>query len=285
MLSEIISIYTQLTKYCKINNLGPPFTYFEADVIKSNIHTTDLVELDITAAFPTICKFYFGKDHPFVKNIFKIIEKKKRNIYIATTLTEQTKIDNKNYLQELNLWCKILILGYVYSWYDEIAIIEYKKDGLLFKGNQKIKTLSVGEVFNNFIERQNVVFHKTLVSDYMRINKTSFFNISGNLKIKGLYKTLPTYIIEYVLPLLFINGKIYDHESLYEIKEKYSYIYSQILIRSGLVELIEKYYKFSNGMFLNYNGKMTSDINQLHCQSYLTYIIYPILSLLRLKIK
>ena len=285
MLSEIILIYTQLTKYCNINNLGPPFTYFESDEIKSNVHTTDLIELDITAAFPTICKFYFGADHPFVKNIFNIKEKIKRNIYISTTLTEQSKIDKKNYLQELNLWCKILILGYVYSWYGDIAIIEYKKDGLLFKGNQKTKISSLGEVFNNFIERQSVVFHKTLVSSYMRINKTSFFNIGGNLEIKGLYKTAPKYILNHILPLLFINGKIYDYKTLYEIKEKYSYIYSQILIKSGLVELIDDYYRFSNKMFLTYNGKLTADINQLHCQSYLTYIIYPILSLLRLKIK
>jgi len=285
MLSEIISIYSQLTKYCKINNLGPPFTYYEADEIKSNIYTTDLMELDITSAFPTICKFYFGEDHPFVKNIFNITEKIKRNIYISTTLTEQSKRDNKNHLQELNLWCKILILGYIYSWYDDIAIIEYKKDGLLFKGNQKTKISSISEVFNSFIERQDVVFHKTLVSGYMRINKTSFFNIGGNLKIKGLYKTAPEYIIDHVLPLLFINGKIYDHKALYEIKEKYSYAYSQILIKSGLVELVNKYYKFSNGMFLTHNDKLTNNINQLHCQAYLTYIIYPILSLLRLKIK
>lgn len=285
MLSKIISIYTQLTKYCNIGSLGPPFTYFESDEIKSNIYINDLIELDIKAAFPTICKFYFGEDHPFVKNIFNITEKKKRNIYIATTLTEQTKIDKKNYLQELNLWCKILIIGYIYVWYDNIAIVEYKKDGLLFKGNQKTKISSLGKIFDDFIERQHVVFHKTLISQYMRINKTSFFNIGGNLKIKGLYKTLPKYIIDYILPLLFINGKIYDYKTLYKIKEKYSYNYSQILIKSGLIELVNDYYKFSNNMFLTYNGKMVTNINQLHCQSYLTYLIYPILSLLRLKIK
>jgi hypothetical protein len=285
MLSNVMSMYSQLTKSCKINNLGPPFTYFEADEIKSNIYVTDLIELDITAAFPTICKFYFGEQHQLVKNIFQITEKKQRNIYIATTLTEQSKIDGKNYLQELNLWCKILILGYIYSQYENIDIIEYKKDGVLFKGDHINTLSSIAVKFNEFIKEQNVIFHKTVINQYMRINKTSIFDIAGSIDIKGGYKSMPDYLALEVLPLLLINSKIYDHKTLNEIKQKYTYKYSQIVIKSGIKEYIDKYYRFKNNTFLDCNGKLTKNIQEIYIQSYLSYIIYPALSLLRIKIK
>ena len=287
MQNKIIPLYSKITKYCKINNLGPPFAYFEADSINSHVYTTNLIELDVSAAFPNICRFYFGKDHPFVKKIFSIENKRKRNIFISITLTEQSKIDKKNYLQELNLWCKILILGYTYALYDDVNILEYKKDGLLFKGNQKINLTDEGSEFLSFLENGKIQFHNTLILQYARFHQTSLYDINKKLTVKGYYKDFPKYFKQQVIKL-FINGRIYDNELLYNIKEKYSYVYSQILIKSNLNELFNDTYAFiknSEPRYITISGKLVKNKSILNAKTYLTYIIYPLLSLLKLKVK
>lgn len=287
MQNNIIPLYSKITKHCKINNLGPPFAYFEADNVNSHVYTTNLIDLDISAAFPNICRLYFGSDHPFVKKIFSIKEKRKRNIFISITLTEQSKIDKKNYLQELNFWCKILILGYTYALYKDVNILEYKKDGLLFKGNQKTKLTDDEHEFLLFLENGKIQFHNTLVLQYARFHRTSLYDINKELIVKGYYKNLPKYLKQQIIEL-FINGKIYNNELLYNIKERYSHVYSQILIKSNLNNLFHETYAFiknSESSYLASDGKLTKNKSMLNIKTYLIYIVYPILALLKLKVK
>ena len=90
IINEIISLYPIITKDCPINKLGSPYSYYHSDETKSHLLGTDLIEVDITSAFPNIIKMWFGEDHKFVKQIELINDKKERNIFISTTITNVT---------------------------------------------------------------------------------------------------------------------------------------------------------------------------------------------------
>ena len=69
-ISNIIELYTSLTKYCPINTLGSPFSWYYADQGDSNILANNLIEMDVKSAFPNICRIKLGEAHPFVEAIY-----------------------------------------------------------------------------------------------------------------------------------------------------------------------------------------------------------------------
>jgi hypothetical protein len=264
-----------LTKECNIRQLGPPFTYYYSEETKSNILAKNVIEIDVKSAFPTICKILFGENHTFVQNIFNIQDKLQRNIFISTTLTEQSKIDGQHYLNELNLWSKMLILSYAYSNYEEIHILEYVKDGILIKGEKK-NNPSIE--LDTFIKKYQIEFHEKIKTYYIRFNKTSISSDS-KIKVKGQYHDPPEYF-KHILDS-FLKGNIYDSELLNHIKRAYSSIYFNILLKSKLNDELKYYYEFQEKKYLDNRNRLTSNIFELYPKSYLFEFIYPLLSLLR----
>lgn len=279
--AQLIELYMELTKECPINQLGPPYTFRYADETKANILATDVMDVDVKSAFPTICKILFGEDHPFVQNIFKMDDKLERNIYIATTLKQQSEKDGVPYLNELNLWSKILVLAYVYSHFNNISILEFVKDGTVIKAEKNGNISKPGKALDEFIKKYEIVFHKRKIDFYARVNKTSVIKYKdGKLKLKGNYNSPPQFVSD-VLTEIF-DGKTYDKKLLRMVKKVYDPVYYKILYKSGLREDIKTYYEFQDGRFLTSNGKMTNSFSEIEPTMYLTEIIYPVLSLIRL---
>ncbi len=281
--SELTNLYVKLTKDCSINQLGPPYVYYHANEMKTNILGYDCLDIDIKSAFPTICSILFGKDHQFVKNIYSLDDKLKRNIYISNTLTDQTKRDGYPYILELNLWSKMLVLCYTYSNYENITILEYVKDGLIIKGTKKNIKKNYDFKLEEFIEQYNITFHEDNVDAYIRFNRTSIYRKQDNIKVKGQYHHPPQYIM-YVLLMLFKNN-IYNHSVLKEIKEIYKDLFFQILIQAKLNEEIQQYFSFNKNRYISDGGKLTENLMECKPKQYLVEFIYPIISLLRAQSK
>jgi hypothetical protein len=276
--NNVINNYLEITKECPINQLGPPFTYYHADNLQTNLLSYNLINIDIKNAFPTICKILFGKDHPFVKNIYNIEEKKPRLIYLTTTLTELTKKNNYPYLNELNLWSKILILSYAYSKYENINILEYVKDGLFIYTSSKREENKYSIFLNELINEHEITFHEKKVDIYCRFNKTSIYKYENELVIKGKYHNMPNYLKDIIIELM--NGKIYDKILLNQLNYIYSIEMFNFCYYGGLKNEIDYYYKFDKSNYLSINYKLES-IDKINTRSYLTEIIFPILALLR----
>lgn len=270
--NEIVNLYSIVTKGVPINKMGPPFSYYYSDSINSNIISNDLIEIDIKAAFPTILNIILG-DCSFTREMMRIQDKKARNIFIAISL----KNGKENVsLYDLNLYCKIIILGYTYSCYENINILEYKKDGILICAVKKNLTNEILELFDG------IQFHEKKINTYLRFNKTSIYQESEMLSYKGIYKSLPLYI-KTIVEKFIIGGLIYDKNLLYEIKKIYSELYFQILLQNHIQDKIKEYYEFHNQNYLTSSGKLETKLKNSSPISYLQNIIYPILTLLRVK--
>ncbi len=279
-LNDLITLFVDITKDCDIAQLGPPYSYYYSDMLKSNLLAKDVYEIDVKSAFPTICKLYFGEEHPFVKAIFARADKLERNIFIATTLKQQAEQDGGHYLNELNLWSKILVLGYTYCKYENISVLQYVKDGVIIKGTLKDNIDKNRDDFLNYIFEHEIIFHEKPINYYIRFNKTSVIKTGTSLDIKGKFRNLPKFIEEYILPSFF-NGEIYNKDLLSEIKKIYSMVYFSILKEGKLLDKIEYYYAINEKQFLNIQEKFGS-ISELYPKMYLIGIIYPILALFRI---
>lgn len=279
-LNDLITPFVEITKDCDIAQLGPPFSYYYSDMLKSNILAKDVFEVDVKSAFPTICKLYFGKEHPFVKSIFAMNDKLERNIFIATTLKQQAEQDGGHYLNELNLWSKILVIGYTYCRYEQVSVLQYVKDGVIIKGKIKDTIDTNRDTFLNYIYDHKIVFHEKPIDYYIRFNKTSIIKTEASLSIKGKFRNLPKFIEEYILTSFF-NGEIYNKDLLTEIKHIYSSIYYNILKEGRLMDKIEYYYAINEKQFLNIQERLGS-ISDISPKMYLIGIIYPILALFRI---
>jgi len=279
-LNEVINLYVEITKECPISTLGPPFTYYHSDHINSNIMATDLIELDVKSAFPTICRLYFGNDHPFIQQLNRIENKLDKNIFISTTLKKQSEVDGKPYLNELNLWSKILILGYIYCKYDNVNILQYVKDGAILKGEIRNSITPTMDLFLQYIVDNKIIYHEIPIVLYMRFNKTTIlkYSLDSKISIKGKFKIFPKFINNTVLEEFF-NGNIYDNNVLTNIKNKYNKLFFSILYNSQLKEDIDYYYLINN-KYLNIKGDLDI-LENISPKMYLLQIIYPILSLLR----
>lgn len=280
ILNDLIPLYVELVKDAgELGTLGDKYVYQLADTTKSSILSTNAIEVDIKSAFPTICRLMYGKDNSFVQQIYKIESKFERNKFISIQLTEQSKRDGKLYLQDLNFWSKVLSLGYLYAKYEDIVVIQYIKDGVIFNGNVKNDPCESSILFNKFIIENDVIFHEKHLDSFIRFNRTTVIKFGDKLSIKGMLKAPPQYITDIVIPSI-MSGNIYDYKHLNDVKLKYSVKYYMILREVPLTEELTYYYK-SNDQYLNEIGKPCG-IMDLDPRAYLRYIVYPILSLYRL---
>ncbi len=278
-LNDLIPLFVEIVIDIKFKTLGPPYTYQLSEEIGTNILTKNVMEIDIKSAFPTICKLMYGEDNPFVQKIYSISDKIERNKFIAITLKKQGEIDNKAYLSDLNLWSKILTMGYIYSKFTDIIIVQYIKDGALFIASHKENLNSNDNTFIDYIIKNGIVFHERRIDTFIRFNRTSIVKYGKEISIKGDYHNPPPFIHETIIPTL-LNGSIYDYELLNKVKKIYSKLYCQIIIKASLIDDVKKYYMI-NDSYLNNLGKLDS-LSNLDPLAYLRYIVYPILSLCRL---
>jgi len=271
-----INYYREITQECPFNtDPSETFYYAEQDHLDTNLLARNCIEIDIASAFPTLCKFIFGIEHPFVQQLLQIDNKLERNKFISINLT------HKDYgldLKTLNAWSKFIILGYIYNNFSNVNIIEYKKDGALFTGLYKYD--DVNSEFNEYIEKEIAInFHIDKVISYIRLNKTSLFHYNERIDVKGRYKDPPKYI-QQILPTIF--EKDFDHDLLNDIKLYYSDLYFEILKKGHLTQDLAFYYKFNN-KFIQKDGNLGHSPSSP--KNILIYFIYPIMSMLRLEKK
>jgi hypothetical protein len=269
--------YAKLTDTCKISKLTEIFSFYYADTNDVQVLARECIELDIRSAFPTICRLMFGEDHAFVKKIFEIDNKFERNKFIAITLKKQGEIDNRKYLEELNSYCKLIIFGKVYNNYDNVEILEYKKDGLLFNG--ELRDVPHFKSVEDYLEKGQITFGKMFVRMYIRFNKTSIYQYDNNTEIKGKFKECPLFIYEEVLPILLREEKLDGNK----IKKIYTKEFFEILKQNTIMSKIKYYYGFGSEttQFLDLTGKLTKSVNQIDPNQVLIKFLYPIISLLR----
>lgn len=272
MHENIISDYCNLTSNCEINSLTSIFAYYLADKTNNHISVksnqiSKIIDIDIRAAYPTICKILYGIDHPFVQKIFSFENKLEKNKYICITLTHNKDMQYK--ISDINTYCKIIIFGYIYTLFDNITILEYKKDGVLFIGDVKLNITrnSILDLIDNY----EVKFSQKELKQYIRYNRTSIYYDNDNISIKGLYKNLPEYILNIIQTLNITS----------DLAKIYSNKYFNILRLCNFKDLLNKYYSF-NDSFLTNSNHLSQDITSCHPPSYLIYVIYPFLRLINI---
>lgn len=278
-LNDLIPLFVEIVTDDRFKKLGPPFTYHLAEDIKSNVLVKGAMEIDVKGAFPTICRLMYGDESPFVKEIFAIPDKFERNKYIAITMKQAGDRDGISYLADLNLWSKILVMGYIYSRYDDVVVIQYVKDGVLFLGTPREDFGPKGDTFVDYVIKHEVAFHERRIDNFIRFNRTSVITYGKEVSIKGNYKDLPEKLQNEVIPSV-LGGGIYDYPLLNAVKKLYSKTHYQILRQASLTDDINKLYMI-NGKYLNSSGKL-DNLSNLDPRSYLRYILYPILALCRL---
>jgi len=267
MALKWLDFYQEITKTCPFNTSpSESFYYTEQDHLETDLLVRNCIEIDISSAFPSLCKFLFGENHPLVQKIFSFDNKFERNKFIAISLTHQNYNIN---LKALNSWCKFIILGYIYNNFTNVNIIEYKKDGALFTGIYKYDEAS--NEFNSYIEDEiNIKFHIEKVSLYVRFNKTSIFQYNNKVSVKGKYKEPPE----------FIKDLINNNSEMNNIKLYYSDFFCELLKLSNLTQEIQYYYKF-NGKFIQRDGSLSFELSSP--KNILIYFIYPLLSIIQLE--
>jgi hypothetical protein len=276
--NTLYSIYSQLTKNCEICKIGDHVVYYKQKEINNPLACKNLIDLDIKSAFPTLCGVLFGKNSTFVKNIENKQTKLEKNIFISNTLKDLEKETGDNYLIQLNYLSKMIILGYIFNKYEEIDIIEYKKDGVLFSGNEvDEKNLD----FNFFLEENNIQFKKKEILKYLRFDNTSFYlDEKKEMDVKGKYKEPPIHLNDSILKILNYET---DNEFFKDLKKIYSKEYYTILFKTNSFSEIKYYYGFSKGnKFLNNELKFENLNFNINPRIILIQIIYPIVNLLRM---
>ena len=267
--------YKEITKDCPFNTDPTEiFYYAEQEHLNTNLLARNCIEIDIASAFPSLCKFIFGEHHPFVQKIYEFEDKFERNKFIAINLTHK---DYNLDLKTLNSWCKFIILGYVYNNFNNISILEYKKDGIIFNGSYKYE--DANDEFNKYIEDLiGIKFHVDIVHLYIRFNKTSIFKYTDKIVIKGKYKSPPKFITDYILPQIL--DKNFSIELLSSIKYYYSDLFYELINNAKLGYELNEYYRFNN-KFIQNNGDLTHLPS--NPKNILMYFLYPIITLLRLE--
>ena len=270
-----LEYYNEITKDCPFSNdPSETFYYSEQEHLTTNLLARECIEMDIASAFPSLCKFIFGVNHPFVQQIFSFEDKFERNKFIAVNLTHK---DYNLDLKTLNSYCKFVILGYVYNNFNNINIIEYKKDGVIFTGNYNYDNVNID--FNNYIENDiGINFHIDKVELYIRFNKTSIFKYVNKFSIKGKYKDPPKFLMNNILPAIL--AKDFSVDILSEVKYHYNDLFYEVLSLAKLGQDTNHYYKFNN-KFIQKNGDLS--YNPASPRNILTYFLYPIIAILKLE--
>lgn len=283
---DLVQAYSDLTTKCSINKLGENINYYQSDDLSSNILVRNCIEIDMISAFPNICRYlFFTIDPNFVIQLTEITDKLKRNIFLTNYLKDKGNKEGRNYLIELNNYAKMLTLGYIYNNYDNVNILEFKKDGALFVGEL---IHPKNPKFNKFTKDYGFNFHLTAVKLYLRFNKTSIYKYPEKHIVKGKYKDPPKFIQDHVLDILIDQEDIYS-QKLINIAKIYSLSYYKILRYSELYEDIRNNYAFAGNKYITTQNKLEQisiihkNLDAIHPFLVLNQFIYPIISLFRLE--
>lgn len=283
---DIFRTYSILTKDCPINKIGEDINYYQSDKLGSNLLVRNCIELDMDGAFPNICRYLFAESDPqFIENLNQITVKKERNIFLTNYL--KNKSPNRNYLIELTNYAKIFTLGHIYNNYNNVDILEFKKDGALFTGEQ---TNPKNEQWDKFNQINNFSYHQENIAFYCRYLKTSIYakKETNEINVKGVYKNPPKFIEQNLLPKLIINNDIFAND-LISLTSIYSKKFLNILHLSNLYEDIKYYYAFNENKYLSSQLRLETIVFGPKIieivEPFLTLkqFIYPLLSLLRLE--
>jgi len=277
MITELLNHYTSLTKDCPVKSINSKFSYYMADDLDVNVKCmAPLVYYDIESAFPSILKLLLEGDEEhqwYLDGINELAnDKTKRLIFISTNAP---KI-KPNLLQELNSMAKIIVFSKVYNLYDNVQILEYKKDSLLVKAdprpNPKIRR--VDTILNKYFN-----FHIDLtLQQYYRFDKTSIYvDAQNKADVKGILKNMPPFIIDSIIPSI---PSIVDDPRLQQtVRNIYSLEYYLTLKKFGRFKDIANYYAFGNRYMTNYKSTLIYDQTPDCAAAVLLKIIYPLIAL------
>jgi len=272
MITELLNYYSSLTKDCPVRSINTKFSYYMADDLDVNVKcVAPLVYYDIESAFPSILKLLLeGNDEYqwYLDGIDELTgDKIKRLVFISTNAP---KI-KPNLLQELNSMAKIVVFSMVYNLYDNVQILEYKKDSLLVKADPRAnpKIRRVHAILNKYFK-----FHVDLdLRQYYRFERTSIYvDGQNNVDIKGILKNMPPFIINSVIPAL---PNIVDNPKLQQtIRNIYSPEYYLTLKKFGKFKDIADYYAFGNRYMTNYKNTLVYEQTPECTTAVLLKIIY-----------
>ena len=251
----------------KIYNINT-IVYYLADELNSKISAKNVYEVDIHAAFPTICQHIFYNDKNFLNKLNNLSEKKEKNIFISTSLKDT------GYLQQLNIISKMIITSCVLDANPEgCEIYELKKDGIIYSGN----SITNSKIYEYYTSQLNFSIKEINYNEYIRYNKTSYYISDNEIIIKGVYKDRPKFIQESIYNYFFLNQL--DSDLLNKI---YSNNYFNIIRYNNLDEVFFKYYICNNNKYLNNDFKYDKIKNIKQCynilpKNYLKLFVYPLL--------
>ena len=283
-LSQVMSNYSKIKfpkEYQSVAKLDGPIAWYLADSTQKYIYANGvgekkyILDIDIKSAFPTICNNLLYDINPdFVQKMNQIQDKKSRNIFIATSLV------STNYLKQLNIISKMIILGYIFDIAnnDDILLLELKKDGCVILTTQEIYDILLYDTdrsFAQFCEKHNFIFHIDTYLKYIRSNRTSlFFDKDYNIKMKGIYKYMPDELFKVNKRLLLDEN--FDLNYLSNI---YNSDYFYIIKRNNLYDLLKKYYICNNDKILGEKGayEIYKHTINIEPRLYLKTFIFPVL--------
>lgn len=278
--NELLELYSQIDfpdEYKELSKIDKAISWYLADSTNQYITATksnklNILELDIKNAFTTICNVWFDPESDFIKELNKLQEKKSRNIFIATNLK------NTEYLKQLNMICKMIIMGILCE-SGTIQLLELKKDGAIIvcdsETTQKLQNLADNNSnFIQFILNNQFQIKVNEYETYIRCNKTSHFWNGSELETKGTYKYAPQKLIEIQRKILCREN--IDHERLLQI---FSKTYFDIVIINNLNEVLKEYFLCNNKKYLGSDGKYVDNLKNtiIDPRRYLKTFIYPII--------
>lgn len=250
-------------EFYKLDNI----VYYQSDIKNIKIVASDVYEIDIHSAFPTICNKIFDKNDPFLIELNKKIDKLDRNKFIGI------KLKDTGYLKQLNLIAKMIISSILMDADSEADVFELKKDGLIYTGNSILNS----KLYNYYTKELGFQIRITKYYKYVRCFRTSYF-VNNDVLIKGVFKDRPIYLQEVTNKLLLENNV-----NKSELNKIYSNKYFQIIKKNNLDELFLKYYACDNVKYLNSKCKYDKiramyDLNIIP-KNYLKIFIYPLLDI------
>jgi len=222
-LTKVLHTKYNLDMSNDIYSLEGNYVYYPDECKIESNEEIDILEIDIKSAGPTMVKKYFSKKYPeLVKMVENEEDKIKRSIYISTTLSKED-------YQLLRVYFKFHLLKFILSNFFLIDIIEIKSDGMLVA----VYKTSIPNEKIVLYEDEGVKFKVRKLKKYLYLNNTSFYYYSSkNLILKGKYKYVPESIYMYYV----------GSEDYFKLKDIYSKLYYEILLKSRAFNLLEKYY-------------------------------------------
>ncbi len=276
---ELIKRYAQIKfpeEYSEVVKADKTISWYMADSTDQYLsierkHNVNIVEIDIRQAFTNICRCLFEPTSDFIIQMNNIVDKKSRNIFIATSLVDS------EYLHLLNIISKIIIIGIIFD-IGNISLIELKKDGVIIicDDDTLSKFININEEtsyeFINFVKEHNFIFHTYQYERYIRSNRTSYFLRGTEFIVKGMFKHAPPYIRQLQKEILHNN-----FENFKKILKIYSKQYLNILLINNLTELLNEYYLCSNKKYLSEDSKYVSHPSTIIPRTYIKSFLYPII--------